>query len=51
MTAQGILRSLSNMYHGLFSTGPCVALVDSELEVYLEPCQISMMENFIHNHV
>ena len=48
---QGILRNLSNMYDGLFSTEPCITLVFSELEAYSEPCQISMMENFIHNLV
>ena len=49
--AQEILRNLSNMYEGLFSTEPCVTVVFSELEAYSEPCQISMMENFIHNLV
>ena len=48
---QGILRNLSNMYDGLFSTELCITLVFSELEAYSEPCQISMMENFIHNLV
>ena len=33
----------------VFSTEPCVTLVYSELEAYLEPFQISMMENFIQN--
>ena len=51
LTAQGILRHLSNMYDGLFFAEPCVTLVYSELEAYSEPCQISMMENFIHNLV
>ena len=51
LRAQGILRNLSNMYDGLFSAEPCVTLVYSELEAYSEPCQISMMENFIHNIV
>ena len=51
LRSQGILRNLSNMYGGLFSTEPCVTLVFSELEVYSEPCQIFMMENFIHNLV
>ena len=51
LRAQGILRNLSNMYDGLFSTEPCVTLVFSELEAYSEPCQIFMMENFIHNLV
>ena len=49
--AQGILRNLSNMYDGLLSTELYVTLVFSELEAYSEPCQISMMENFIHNLV
>ena len=49
--AQWIIRNLSNMYDGLFSTEPCVTLVFSELEAYSEPCQIFMMENFIHNLV
>ena len=48
---QGILRNLSNMYDGLFSTELCITLVFSELEAYSEPCQISMMENFIHDLV
>ena len=51
LRAQGILRNLSNMYEGLFSSAPCVTLVFSELKVYSEPCQIFMMENFIHNLV
>ena len=46
---QGILRNLSNMYDGLFSTELCITLVFSELEAYSEPCQISMMESLIHN--
>ena len=49
LRAQGILRSLTKMYDGLFSTEPCVTLVYSELEAYSEPCQISMLESFIHN--
>ena len=48
---QGTLRNLLNMYGGLFSTEPCVTLVYSEIEAYSEPCQICMMENFIHNLV
>ena len=51
LRAQGILRNLSNMYDGLFSTEHCVTLVFSELEAYSEPCQIFMMENFIRNLV
>ena len=51
LRAQGILRNLSNMYDGLFSTEPCVALVFSELEAYSELCQIFIMENFIYNLV
>ena len=51
LRAQGILRNLSNMYDGLFSTGPCVTLVYSELKAYSEPCKIFMMKNFIHNPV
>ena len=39
------------MYDGLFSTEPYETLIYSELEAYSEPCQISMMENFIHNLV
>ena len=49
LRAQGILRNLSNMYDGLFSTELCITLVFSELEAYSEPCQISMMESLIHN--
>ena len=54
LRAQEILRNLSNMYDGLFSTKPCETLVlnmPSELEAYSEPSQISMMENFIHKLV
>ena len=51
LRAQGILRNLSNMYDGLFSKESCVTLVFSELEAYSEPCQIFIMENFIHNLV
>ena len=51
LRAQGILRNLSNMYDGLFSTEPCVPLVYSELEAYSEPSQISMMENLNHSLV
>ena len=51
LRAQGILRNLSNMYDGLFSTEPYVTQVSPELETYSEPCQISMMENFFHNFV
>ena len=51
LRAHEILRNLSNMYDRLFSTEPCVTLVFSELEAYSEPCQIFMMENFIHNLV
>ena len=39
------------MYNGLFSAEPSVTLVYGELEAYSEPCQIPMMENFIHNLV
>ena len=49
-----ILRAegkLSNMYDELFSTEPYVTLVCSELEAYSEPCETSVMENFIHNLV
>ena len=34
-----------------FPIEPCVTLAYSELEAYSEPCQISIMENFIQNHV
>ena len=51
LRAQGILRNLSNMYDGLFSTEPCITLVFSELDAYSEQSQIFMMENFIHNLV
>ena len=51
LRTQGILRNLSDMYDGLFSTEPCVTLIYSELETYSKPCQISMVENFIHNLV
>ena len=54
LRAQGIFRNLSNMYDELFSTEHCVTglfLVFSELKAYLEPCQIFMMESFLHNLV
>ena len=51
LRAQWIIRNLSNMCDGLFSTEPCVALVFSELESYSRPCQIFMIENFIHKLV
>ena len=38
-------------YDGPFSIEPCVTLAYSELEAYSKPCQISIMENFIQNHV
>ena len=49
LRAQWIIWNLSNMCDGLFSTELCVTLVFSELEAYSEPCEIFMMENFIHN--
>ena len=49
LRAHGILRRLTKMHDGLFSTEPCATLVYSELEAYSEPCQISMLESFIHN--
>ena len=51
LRAQGKLRNLSNMYDGLFSTEPSVTLVYSKFKAYSGPCQISMMENFIHKLV
>ena len=51
LRTQGKIRNLSNIYGRLFSTEPCVTLVYSELETYSEPCQISMIENFIHDLV
>ena len=38
---------MSNMYDGLFSTKPRVTLVYSELEAHSEPCQISMIKNYV----
>ena len=46
-----ILKTLSNIYDVAFSTEPYLTLAYSELEAYLEPCQTSIMENFIQNHV
>ena len=46
LRAEGKLRNLLNMYDGLFSTEPCVALAFAELEAYSEPCQIFMIENY-----
>ena len=37
--------------YGPFSKEPCVTLAYSELEGYSEPSQISIMENFVQNHV
>ena len=51
LRAEGKLRNLSNMYDELFSTEPYVTLVCSEIEAYSEPCETSVMENFIHNLV
>ena len=51
MKTRQILKTLSNMYDGLFYTEPCVKLAYSKLETYLEPCQISIMDNCIQNHV
>ena len=39
------------MYTGAFSAEHCVTLAYSELEAYLEPCKISIVENFIQNFV
>ena len=50
LRAQGILRNLSNMYDGMFSTEPCVTLF-SELEACSQPCQVFMTKNFINNLV
>ena len=38
-------------YDGPFPIEPCVTLAYSELQASSEPCQISIMENFIQNHV
>ena len=46
LRAEGKLRNLLNMYDGLFSTEPCVALAFAELEAYSEPCQIFTIENY-----
>ena len=51
LRTRGILRTLSNMYDGLFSTEPYVTPACSELEAYSEHCKISMMENFIQSLV
>ena len=51
LRTQEILRTLSNIHNGSFSAEHCVTLTYSELEAYSEPCQISMMEKFIQNHV
>ena len=37
LRAQGILRNLTNMYDGLFSTEPCVTLVFSKLRYIQNP--------------
>ena len=51
LRTQEILRTLLNIHNGSFSAEHCVTLTYSELEAYSEPCQISMMEKFIQNHV
>ena len=38
-------------YDRLFSVKPCVTLAYSDLKEYPKPCQMSIMENFIQNHV
>ena len=44
-------QNLSSVYDGLFFAELCVTMVYSELEAYLEPYLISMMEDFIQNLV
>ena len=39
------------MYDGAISTEPYVTLAYSELEAYSEPCQISIKENSMQDHV
>ena len=39
LRAQGILKNLSNMYGGLFSTDPCVTLLFSDLEAFQNPAK------------
>ena len=43
--------SRTKEYDGLFSVEPCVTLAYPEPETYPKPCQISLIENFIQNHV
>ena len=48
---QALAYSEPEEYDGPFSKEPCVTLAYLKLEAYSEPCQISIMENFIQNHV
>ena len=36
---EAFIRTLSNIYNGVFSSEPCVTLACLEPEKYLEPCQ------------
>ena len=51
MYMQALAHWEPEQYGGPFSMEPCVTLAYSELGAYLEPFQISIMENFIQNHV
>ena len=51
MRTQRILKTLSNMYDGMFFTEPRPTLAYSEPEAYSEHCPMPIMENFIQNHV
>ena len=49
MRTRRILKTLSNMYDGVFSIEPYITLAYSELQAYSEPCRVSVMENFIQS--
>ena len=51
MYIQALVNWESEEYDGSFSTEPCVTLTYSKFETYSEPYQMSIMENFIQNHV
>ena len=49
MRTRRILKTLSNMYDGVFSIEPYITLAYSELWAYSEPCRVSVMENFVQS--
>ena len=51
MYTQALAYWKSEEYGEPFSTEPCVTLAYSKLEAHSELSQISIIENFIQNHV